>query len=600
MRLEQKKKRLVRLRRTLRLIWESNPWIANAGFLLVVIQAALPILLLFLIKLIVDTLAAGMGSQAAVPFREIAELVLLAAVVAIAESLAAAASRIVGVWQSEAVSERLHDLIHVKSIEVELGFYENARHRDTLHRAQQLAPFRPNRLVSSLRDTARNVIAVIALAGVLSSFHWLIVPIMVLSSLPGMILRLKEAPRFYDWWQRHTALERLARYLGDILTTAPYAQELRLYQLGGYFRRRFLDTRRAMREASRRVTLRRVSSDFVTEAISICGLFGVFLLLGLQTLNGAISLGGLVISFQALQRAWTHFGAVLRGLTELREDDLLLQDLYRFLDLRPQVTTPEFPTAMRASAVPGIQLRDVRFRYPGSDHDVLNGITLDIAPGEHVAVVGHNGSGKSTLIKLISRLYDPVQGSIMLDGIDLRQLAIADIRSTITVVTQDTVRYQETARDNIRFGARDLLASDAMIEAAARRSGAAAVIARLPAGYATMLGNSFEGARELSHGEWQKLSLARGFVRDASVILLDEPTSAMDPHAEEEVLRGFTEIARGRTTLVISHRLSTVMATDRIYVLDRGRIAESGTHAALMRMRGIYAGMFEIQAARYR
>ncbi|MFN0160568.1 MAG: ABC transporter ATP-binding protein [Burkholderiales bacterium] len=590
--------RLTRLRRTLSIIWQSHPRLALGGCILVLLQAGLPILLLFLIKRIVDALAAG--GDASARLSELGFLVGVAAAVALTESLTGAARRYVSEWQAAAVSERLHDMIHAKSVEVDLAFYEDAEQRDTLHRAQQLAPYRPNRLVGNLQEAVRNTIALAALLVVLLSLHWLVVPVLVLSSLPGIVLRMKEAPRYYDWWRRQSGLERLGRYLSEVLTTSAFAQELRLYSLGEHFRRRFLATREAMRIAARKLFWRRNFADFAAEAVSICGLFGIILLLGVQTVEGALTLGALVMSFQALQRTWSHFGGLLRALAELREDELLLTDLYRFLDLAPLVVSPPTPLVFPASAAPGIRLEGVHFRYPGAKRDALVDVTLEIAAGECVALVGRNGSGKSTLIKLIARLYDPGAGRVTIDGVDLRDLAITDLRAAVAVVSQDTVRYQDSAGDNIRYGARDLVADQAAMAKAAQRSGADEIIARLPQGLATTLGNAFEGGIELSPGEWQKIALARGLVREARLILLDEPTSAMDPHAEERIQSAFMEMMRGRTAVVISHRLSTVMAADRIHVLDQGRIVESGSHEELMRLRGIYAGMFEVQAARYR
>lgn len=589
-----------RLRRTFLLIWRSHPSSAVASIVLVLCQAFLPVALLFIIKQVVDVIAMAYEQQASVLTDTVMELIVLAGIVAILESVVSSARRVIGQIQSDAVGERINDLIHAKSIEVDLAFYEDAVHNDTLHRAQELAPNRPYRLVNTIQDTLRNLLSLVALAGVLTSFHWMVIPILVLSTIPGATLRLRDAPRFYDWWRKQTARERKARYFGSVMCSRVFAQELRLYELGPYFRARFLEVRGAMRAASKRNALKRARADVTTEVISVCGLFGVFALLGTQTLEGNLTLGSLVMAFQALQRGWTHFGATLRGVTDLREDDLLLQDLYRFLDMKPKVGSPDHPMSMPRTAAPGIVLREVSFRYPGAERNALSNISLDIKPRQRVAVVGHNGSGKSTLIKLIARLYDPSQGLITLDGIDLRALALSDLRAAVSVVSQDIVRYQETARDNIRFGARGMQADDRVIVAAARLAGADRVIARLSAGYDTMLGNVFDKGTDLSPGEWQKIAMARGVIRDARVVLLDEPTSAMDPKSEDEILQAFAVITRGRTSIIISHRLSTVMTADCIYVLEDGRLAESGTHADLMARNGAYARMFEIQAVRYR
>lgn len=595
-----KQKDTARLRRTFLLIWRSHPSSAMASLALVLCQAFLPVALLFIIKQVVDVIAMAYEQQVSVPTDKVIELIVLGGVVAILESVASSARRVIGQIQSDAVGERINDLIHAKSIEVDLAFYEDAVHNDTLHRAQELAPNRPYRLVNTVQDTLRNLVSLVALAGVLTSFHWMVIPILVLSTIPGAMLRLRDAPRFYDWWRKQTARERKARYFGSVMCSRAFAQELRLYELGPYFRARFLEVRGAMRAASKRNALKRARADIVTEVISVCGLFGVFALLGTQTVEGHLTLGSLVMAFQALQRGWTHFGATLRGVTDLREDDLLLQDLYRFLDLQPKVGSPAQPVTMPRTAAPGIVLREVSFRYPGAQRDALASISLEIKAGQRVAVVGHNGSGKSTLIKLIARLYDPSQGLITLDGVDLRALALADLRGAVSVVSQDIVRYQETARDNIRFGARGQQADDRAIAAAARISGADRVIAKLSDGYDTMLGSVFEKGSDLSPGEWQKMAMARGYIRDARVVLLDEPTSAMDPKSEDEILQAFGDITRGRTSIIISHRLSTVMTADCIHVLEGGRLVESGTHAELMARNGAYARMFEIQAVRYR
>jgi ATP-binding cassette subfamily B protein len=308
----------------------------------------------------------------------------------------------------------------------------------------------------------------------------------------------------------------------------------------------------------------------------------------------------MVMYFQAFQRGMSYLQALLGGIADLYENNLFLQNLYDFLDLEPEVRTPENPLPVPIPMTKGITFDEVTFTYPSGPQAVLNGVSLSIEPGEVVALVGANGSGKTTLIKLLCRLYDPSSGRISIDGIDLRQFEIASLRRQISVVFQDFVRYYLTARENIWFGDVDLHESHEKIPIAASQAGAAERIGALPGGYETVLGRWFDGGEELSIGEWQKVSLARSFLRDAQIMVLDEPTSALDAQSECEIIERFRESIMGKTAILISHRFSTVRMADRIFFLENGKIAESGRHRDLMRKRGRYSDFFERQAKWYR
>ena len=348
--------------RTLRLIWNSSPFLTVAGLALVFIQSALPLLLLYLMKLIFDAFAAAaLGPIGAVPIRGISYLVLLAGAVAVAQSLIGAAARIVTTLQAEAVKSDVHDLIELKSTEIDLGFYEDQRYRNSLYRAQQYAPHRPVHIVTKIHDVLRNAATLIGMAGLLASFHWAILPVLCLAALPGVILRMRNAPRHYDWQRRFTALERRSLYLSQVLTTPRYAEELRLYDLGGHFRLQVRNVRSKLRVAARRVTIERSLADGLAEALAVCGMFGVFLAIGLQALNGQFSLGTLVMSFQALQRAWTHLGILLHSLADLHENDLFLAELFEFLDLKPTIS--DTPLSV-AAPLHGIVCADGRCSRP--------------------------------------------------------------------------------------------------------------------------------------------------------------------------------------------------------------------------------------------
>jgi ATP-binding cassette subfamily B protein len=319
-----------------------------------------------------------------------------------------------------------------------------------------------------------------------------------------------------------------------------------------------------------------------------------------QAIGGKITYGDLVMYFQAFQRVQGFFQGILGNLLGLYEDNLFLSNLYEFLDLKRMVVEPvpakPVPHPMRR----GIEISHVSFQYPGGARTVFEDISLAIRPGEVVALVGENGSGKTTLIKLLCRLYDPTGGTISIDGIDLREFETKALRREIAIIFQDYAHYHLTARENIWFGNTALPLGHDLVIAAARRAGADDVISALPHGYETILGKWFEDGEELSIGEWQKVALARAFMRDAQIIVLDEPTSAMDAKAEYEAFQNFRLLASGRTAILISHRFSTVRMADRIFVLKHGSVLESGTHEELISRQGVYADLFERQARSYR
>jgi ATP-binding cassette subfamily B protein len=366
------------------------------------------------------------------------------------------------------------------------------------------------------------------------------------------------------------------------------------------FRERHRQMRQQVRRERMQLKTRQALQELLAQSLTVAAVFAAMLFIARRALAGEISVGDVVMYFGAFQRAQDFFRDVLQGLANLYENNLFLGDFVRFLALEPKVANPARPRPFPSPITKGIEFDDVTFSYPGTDRDVLRNVSFTIAPGEHVGLVGENGSGKTTLVKLLCRLYDPSAGAIRIDGVDLRELRVEDLRAQFAVVFQDYAKFLLTARENIWLGNVGLpIGSDAIIDAA-RRTGADEVIRALPRGYDTMLGRQFENGSDLSVGQWQKLALARAFLRQTPFIILDEPSAALDPRAEAAVFDQFHELARDRTTIFISHRLSTVRHADRILVMVDGQIAEAGPHDELVERAGVYASLFETQAKHYR
>ncbi len=599
----QVRQRALQLRAALAIVWHSGPFWMIVNIILVVIQSLLPLLALVVMKLMLDAITERLGTaHPADDFEPVALLIALAGLIALLSAVASIAARLVSEAQGEAVTDHVRDILHAQSVAVDLEYYENAEYYNKLHRAQQEALYRPVRIANGLMQVVQNGFSLLAMAGLLLSLHWAVSLVLFVTVLPGMVVRLRYSRILYRWRRDSTPAERQSWYYDWMLIDGGHAKEVRLFNLGNLFIERYRALRRQLRLERLAIVQRRSIAELVTQLSSTVAMFGSYAFIAYRALQGAITLGDLVMYFQAFQRGQGFLTEMLRGLAGLYEDSLFLAYLDEFLTLRPTVTTPAAPQPVPHPMQHGITFHDVSFRYAGSAHDALSHISLTIHPGEVIALVGANGAGKTTLAKLLCRLYDPSSGHITLDGVDLRQFDPVTLRREFGVLMQDFQRYNLTARENIWFGNIELPANsthDDQIVAAAEKSGAHEVLRALPEGYDTILGKVYQQGEELSIGQWQKVALARAFLRDSQVIVLDEPTSAIDPLAEDELLQRFRSLIGHRAALLISHRLSTVKSADHIYVLDQHAIVEHGTHDELMAHDGLYAQLFRAQAQHY-
>lgn len=576
--------------RTLRLIWQAAPGWNVSWFVLLTFQGVLPAASIYLSKLLVDSLVAAKTAGGAwhQVSRALTLLVVTALVLLLSDVLQSVLDWIRG-SQSELVIDHIRNLVHEKATELDLSFYESAEYHDLLEQARTEAANRPVSLLENLGGLLQNSITLVAMGALLFTYGvWL--PLLLLAStLPAFYVVLSFDRRYHRWWQRMTADRRWASYYDAMLTHSIPAAELRLFGLGGYYRAAFQGVRKRLREEklrqTRKLTLAKAAAGLA--ALLVSG--AAMLWMGWRALNGFATLGDLALFYQAFNRGQSLMRQLLGGVGQTITNSLYLSNLFTFLELRPKVTPPADPVPVPDPIRRGIEFRDVTFYYPGSERPALSNFNLFIPAGKIVAIVGLNGAGKSTLLKLLCRFYEPQSGRIEIDGVDIRDMAPADLWRSITVLFQSHMQYHATARTNISLGdvGSDLQHDD--IEAAARRAGAHDVISRLPAGYDTLLGKWFLSGAELSEGEWQRIALARAYVRNSQIILLDEPTSFMDSWSESDWFARLRALGRGRTGVVITHRFTIAMRADHIHVMDGGRIVESGTHAELLSQGGFYS-----------
>ena len=586
--------------RVLSLIRQSSTGWTTVQIILTIMRGVLPLLQLYLIKLIIDKVTAGItAADKTQAINDVVIIIILAGAVYLLGSLLDSIAAYVQQAHTLAVTDHLHDIIHAKSVEVDLAYYEDSQYFDNLHRAQQEAYFRPQYLIGSIQEIFQSGITVLAISGLLLSLHWAVMLVLFAAVIPGLLVRLKYSGETFRWQRHRTPTERLARYFSWMMTVYDYAKEVRLFNLGKQFIDRYNDVRVTLRKERLQIARRRSMTEMITQSAGALAVFGSYTFIAIRTVRGLITIGDMVMYFQAFQRGLSAIRSALGGMASLYENNLFLTNLYEFLDLEPKIFDNPSALPVPKPLHDGIGFKDVTFTYPGSDKPALRNVNLELRPGEIVALVGENGSGKTTLVKLLCRLYDANEGSIIMDGVALDKYRLSDVRHEISVLFQDYARYQLTARENIWVGNSWLSPDDAAISSAARRSGIHDTIEQLPRGYDTILGKWFEGGVELSMGEWQKIALARAFLRNSQIIVLDEPTSSMDAKTEFEVFEGFRRILQERSALIVSHRFSTVRNADRIYVFEKGKIVESGTHEQLMELDEKYAGMYRIQARNY-
>jgi ATP-binding cassette subfamily B protein len=586
----------------LRLVYQTHRGYTVAILGLRIVRSFVPLAVLWIGKLIIDGVIADIRLRAgggSVDWWYLGGLVALELGIAVAGEGLARASSLLESLLGDLFSNRISVRLMQHAATLDLAQYEDAETYDHLERARRQTVGRIG-LIALLLSTAQDLITLGTLAGaLLVQLPWLLL-LLVIAVLPSFLGETHFAALGYSLLFQWTPERRLLDYLRYVGASDEMAKEVKLFNLSDFLIGRYAKLSDAFYEANKRLAVKRnlVSTLFVT--IGTLGYYAAYAVIIYLAVLGRFTIGGLTFLAGSFRQSRDLIQRVLLSLSQVWEQSLYLSDLFTFFDVRPLVTSRPGARPVPRSIATGFEFQDVGFRYPGSDRWAVRHLSFTFEPGERIALGGENGAGKTTLVKLLARLYDPDEGRILLDGVDLRDYDLDSLRRNIGVIFQDFVRYDFILKENIGVSQVEALEDDARVQEAARRSLADTVAARLTGGYDQMLGRRFDGGVELSGGEWQKVALGRAYMREAQVLILDEPTASLDARAEYEAFLRFAELTQGRMAVLISHRFSTVRMADRILVLRGGELIDQGTHEELVARGGLYAELFGLQAAGYR
>jgi len=547
---------------SVRLVWKSAPGWAMANFFVSLLKSVLPLALIWFLKGLIDGITEAVSPQGSIA--GVAWLIAAVVIIWFLDEATTDLGNFIRKKQSMKLEAYMYGLLHTKAVKLDLINFERPEYYDCLARASREAPWRPNNILNNIVSVFRSLLSLVLMAGLLVVLHWSMAVLLIIFNIPGIWLRLHFAGVLYNFQRQQTPEARKTAYFNWILTGDRPSREIRLFGLGDYFislfRKSFLKTK----EEELRIIKKRASIELISDIFKAGAVLITLVFIARRTINGSISLG----------------------------------DTFEFLKLEENIRA-QSPEVLPTSLKKDITIENLSFTYPGNKIKTIDNVSFEIKKGEIIALVGPNGAGKSTLVRLLSRLYDPDSGSIYYDGNDIRNMDPDKYRKYLSVIFQDFMLYNLSAGENIRLGDIDMSETGDKIKSAAIATGIDDLIGKLPNSYSTVIGNLFDDSRELSWGEWQKLALSRALFRDAPILILDEPSSALDADTEFGIFNSFRKIVKGRTTILISHRLTNIGMADRIMVLDKGKIIEKGTHDELMAKNGVYFTMYTKQTGRF-
>ncbi len=522
-----------------------------AKILITVIQSVLPLVSLYVLKLLIDFVTVSIAGG---HFRTTEALVyvLFFCGIFLLNRLMTLAARLVNTFLTQKLSDYISNSLHQKSTELDLSYYDNSKYHDTFHRAQQEASYRPMQILDSFTSIIGSFLSLAGTVVILASFSWIVIFIMIFACLPDFIIKLYKSRKLYYWNKNHTQLFRSANYISALLTNRTSAKEIRTFGLAGYFQNKFNRLRKVIRSQIIRINMRLSALDIFAIVFETAALFFIVFMLIRGTVSGAITIGSFVMLFEAFRRGQSYMQGLIGGITGVYDNRLFIRNLFDFLKLKPNIVTPTNPKPFPQKILHGIEFRNVTFAYPDSSKNVLENFCLSVKPNSVTQIRGENGFGKTTLIKLLFRLYDCNEGGIYIDGTDIREFDLFELRKNISVIFQDFICYNFSVKENIQLGEIDT-ADIERIRQSLETSTADSFVQNLPSGYDTRLGKYFSNSEDLSMGQWQRVALARALYSNAPILVLDEPTSFMDAQSTRSFFARLDELAQNRIVLLITH-----------------------------------------------
>ena len=580
------------------MVWDTGPGLTTGTVVLRLVAAVIPVAQLWVGKLIIDQVVQSIRGRPVDPHRI---WVLLAYEIALAV-LSDLLSRAMNLCDS-LLGDKFTNFVSLKLMEhasqLDLTSFEDPVFYDKLERARRQTTARLG-MLGIIAGMGQQFLTLLSLLAAVVSFSpWFLV-LLVAAVIPAFLGETRFAMLAYSILYRWTPERRELDYLRMLGASNQSAKEVKIFGLGQYLADRSRGLFERFYQENKALAIKRAVSGSLLNLLPTAGYYGAYVLILMRTIAGAMTVGSLTFVAGAFARSRGLIESLFSSLNNIAEQALYIKDLFDFFETRPSIASAPGALAAPRPIRSGFEFRDVSFAYPGSDRQVLRRVNFRFDAQERIALIGENGAGKTTLVKLLARLYDPTEGAILLDGVDLREYDVDSLRGEIGVIFQDFMRYDMLVKENIGFGRIEELGNQPRVESAARKSLAEPLIAQLARGYEQMLGRRFDNGVDLSAGQWQKVALARAYMRDAQVLILDEPTASLDARAEYEVFLRFADLTRDRMAVLISHRFSTVRMADRILVLADGEVIEQGTHQQLVALGGRYAELFELQAAGYR
>jgi len=577
------------LYKMLQIVWRSSKSLTIWRFSLQLVQSILPLIPIYLLKLLLDAFAV----KGQYDFQYIIWILVGFAAVKIVSIIIGNIAAYIAMLQSDVVLDYMSKVVIGKAIETDLAYFDIDAYHDIYQRALGQEG-RPLQVLGLTTQLMLNGFSLIAIVGLLFSLHWAVAFILFFIALPSAAIRWYFSQKSVRLQEKQTPMARRAGYFRNILTNANYAKEVRIFDYGQHLLDTFLNLRSIIRKERRELFVKQARTMSVAQSLEAVAIVGALGLIAKRAYAGLLSVGDIAMYYQLFQKGQSNINSVLKTLVAVQENKLYIQHLFDFLNLEQQIKSPSSPVPMPAK-IDQLSLKNVHFTYPNTQKEVLTDISFTLKKGEIIAIVGENGSGKTTLVKLINRLYEQTKGEILFNNISYTQFELAALRQKITVIFQQFAKYYTTVKENIFLADIHTPANAARTKSAVNYAKATDFIDRLPQQLDTQLGRSFKNGEELSGGQWQKVALSRAFYKNADIIVLDEPTSFIDPIAEADIFDNLRSVAQDKILILITHRIYNLKMCDRILVMDKGRLVEQGSHPDLMQQGGLYATMFEKQ-----